>query len=363
MTHDPVTAGLRVDVTVQRGDFTLALDLTVAPGELVAVVGPNGSGKSTLLRTVAGLVASADGGVGLGDVIWDDAATGRFVPPERRKVALVFQDHRLFPHLTALDNVAFPLRAVGTNRSEAHAWALRWLDRLEVSELAPLRPADLSGGQSQRVALARALAMQPHVLLLDEPMAALDPRTRLEVRAGLRGYLAEFAGPVLMVTHDAVDALVLADRIVVLEDGHVSQVGTPQELARRPRTDYVARLVGLNLYAGVVSADPHTVELNSGGALVVAESPGPPGTAAHVVLRPSTVTLQTTRPDHPSARNVWPGRIRELEVIGERVRAVVDGQPGAIVDLTPAAVADLGLRSASPVWLSAKATDLDAFAG
>ncbi|MFV0463807.1 MAG: ABC transporter ATP-binding protein [Nostocoides sp.] len=354
---------MRIDGRVHRGDFTLSAHLAAAPREFLVIVGPNGSGKSTLLGLAAGLLALNEGAISFAGQVWDDAQARTFLPAQRRPVALAFQDYRLFPHLSALQNVAFPIRAAGQKAAQARSEAQGWLDRLGVSSVGRLKPASLSGGQSQRVALARALASRPAALLLDEPLAALDSTTRLDVRAGLRGHVDHVPGPVLMVTHDAVDALVLADRIVVLERGRIVQVGTPAEVSRRPRTEYVARLVGLNLYAGTVGPDGHRIDLQAGGHLVVADSPGPVGTRVHVVLRPSTITVQASRPDQASARNIWPGRIRELEVVGERVRAVVDGAPEAIVDLTPASVADLELRPNVEVWLTAKATDIDAFTG
>jgi molybdate transport system ATP-binding protein len=201
------------------------------------------------------------------------------------------------------------------------------------------------------------------MLLLDEPLSALDARTRLEVRTELRRHLEDFAGPVLLVTHDPLEAMVMTDRLLVIEDGCVVQHGTPAEVARRPATQYIARLVGLNLYPGTVAASDGTVRLTAGGTLVATSTGSLPPLNADVLvaLRPSAISVHTERPDHASPRNVWAGTIAGVELLGDRVRAQVDGRPSALVDLTPAAVADLGLRPGLPVWLSAKATEVDVY--
>jgi molybdate transport system ATP-binding protein len=260
--------------------------------------------------------------------------------------------------------VAFAARARGAGRQRSRELAQPWLDRLDLAQLAYRRPAQLSGGQGQRVALARALAAQPALLLLDEPLAALDAQARLDLRAHLRQYVAGFTGPVLLVTHDPLDAMVLADRIVVLEDGRVVQDATPATVARRPATQYVARLMGLNLYGGRLEPDG-TVALDDGGHLVVPPDPAITRTTTTRVLvgiRPSSISVHTQRPDQVSTRNVWPGTVAGLELLADRVRLQVEGEPAALVDITPAALADLGLRPGSSVWLSAKATETETYA-
>lgn len=356
-------AGLDVRAVVQRGSFRLDVGLTAAPGEVLGVLGPNGAGKSTLLRALAGLCAVADGWITLAGQCLDDPAAGIFVPAEQRPVGLVFQNYRLFPHLSVRDNVAFAPRSKRLRRGAARQLAEQWLERLALTEFAARKPAELSGGQAQRVALARALAAEPGLLLLDEPLAALDASTRLEVRAGLRRHLAQFAGPTLIVTHDALEAMVMTDRLIVVEDGRIVQQGTPAEIARRPATNYVARLVGLNLYRGERDAGG-IVRLDGGGMLTAAggsEQPAAPTGVVLVAIRPSAIAIHTTRPEHASFRNIWQGTVAGLEPLTDRVRVAVDGQPAALVDVTPGAVAELDLARGAPVWLSAKATDIDVY--
>jgi molybdate transport system ATP-binding protein len=351
-----VTASaLRVAAVVERPPFQLDVAIAVQPGEVVAVLGPNGAGKSTLLRAVCGLTAVTSGAIELGGRVVDDGAEV-WVPPVERRIGMVFQDYRLFPHLSVLDNVAFGVRREGLSKGARREAARTWLARLGIHDLADRKPGGVSGGQAQRVALARALAGDPLALLLDEPLAALDAGTRLDVRAELREHLHGFAGPTLLVTHDPLDALVLADRIVVLEAGRVTQEGVALDVARRPATDYVARLLGLNLLRG--RADGGTVELTSGGSLHV------PDAAVHgdvlVAVRPSAISVHGTRPEG-SARNVWSGTVDGVEPIGDRVRISVVGAPSVVVDVTPAAVTDLDLTRGSEVWLAAKATELDVY--
>ena len=362
MSDDP--GPLRVDGRVERGGFALELTATVEPGEVVALLGPNGAGKSTLLRVVSGLLPVATGSVRLGATVLDDAATDTWVPAERRPVTLVFQDYRLFPHLDVRDNVAFAARSRGAGRAESRHLADPWLARLDLADLAGCRPAQLSGGQAQRVALARALAADPGVLLLDEPLAALDARTRVEVRSSLRHHLADFAGPCVVVTHDPLEAMVMADRLLVVEAGRIVQEGTPSAVARHPATDYVARLVGLNLYAGRYDAHTRAVELDGGGRLVVTPVEGTvlPSGRALVALPPSAVSLHREPLAGASQRNVWSGRVVGVELVGDRARVEISGRPGAVVDVTPAALADLGIDRGSEVWLAAKATETVAYA-
>ncbi|MET7290472.1 ABC transporter ATP-binding protein [Streptomyces sp. NPDC005573] len=342
--------GLDARLVVDRGSFRLDVALSAAPGDVVALLGPNGAGKTTALRALAGLVPLGDGHLRL------DGDPLERTPPESRPVGVVFQDYLLFPHLSALDNVAFGPRCQGLGKAEARAQAAVWLDRMGLGEHAGARPRRLSGGQAQRVALARALATKPRLLLLDEPLAALDARTRLEVRAQLRRHLAEFEAVAVLVTHDPLDAMVLADRLVVIEDGRIVQEGAPSDIARRPRTDYIAQLVGLNLYRG--RAQGPTVRLDAGPSVTTTEDLSGP---VFVAFPPDAVTLFTERPEGGSARNLWRCEVAGLETHGDRIRADLTGELSLAADLTTVAAAELDLHPGTPVWATVKATQTHAY--
>ena len=262
---------MRVDLD----GFTLDVELVIEAGRTVAVIGPNGAGKTTLLNALAGLRAITAGRIELDGTVLDDPEAGVYLTPEHRPVGVVFQDNLLFPHLTAIDNVAYGLKTRGAGRREARRKAVSWLQRVGLDGREHARPRQLSGGQAQRVALARALATEPTILLLDEPLAALDATTRNEVRRDLRSHLATFPGIRLLITHDPIDAAVSADHVIVLDHGRVAQTGTPAEITRRPRTPWVAELAGTNLFTGT-AGDGH-VTLDQGGALIIADhaAPGP----------------------------------------------------------------------------------------
>jgi molybdate transport system ATP-binding protein len=236
---EPSTTGhpaLHADVAVTRGAQRIAAAFDVAPGHPLAIIGPNGAGKSTLLAAIAGLVPLDAGTVRIGDRTVDA------LPPERRRVGVVFQDYVLFPHLSVRDNVAFAAR-MRAPRTAARAAAEPWLERYGLAPLADRLPSELSGGQAQRVALARALAADPDVLLLDEPMSALDVELRDDMRAELASHVREFGGATVLVTHSPADAAALADAVLVLEGGRVTQRGTLAELAAEPATPYVRRML------------------------------------------------------------------------------------------------------------------------
>ncbi len=235
---------LDATIRVTRGDFRLDVTLRANDGETLAVLGPNGAGKSTILRCLLGLVPLEAGRITLADTVLDDVDADVFVEPDRRRLGAVFQDYLLFRHLSALDNVAFGLRARGTKKDESRLVARALLERFEVDHLADHFPSQLSGGEAQRVALARALAIEPRAIVLDEPLAALDVTTRRSVRDELGRFLTTFSGPRLLVTHDPVDARRLADRVLIVENGHVVQEGSIVDVARRPATAYVEALFG-----------------------------------------------------------------------------------------------------------------------
>jgi molybdate transport system ATP-binding protein len=362
-----VVSGLHVRASVTRGSFDLDVAFDVAPGEVLGVLGPNGAGKTTLLRALAGLTPLTNGAITLDEQSLDDVDAGVFVPPELRPVAIVFQNYRLFPHLSVLENVAFGPRSRGTGRAAARSAARAQLDKLAIADLAGRKPRELSGGQAQRVALARALAASPGVLLFDEPLSALDAQTRLAVRAELRQHLASFPGPALIVTHDPLEAMIMTDRLLVIERGRVVQQGPPAEVARRPTTQYIAQLVGLNLYPGR-RAGATTVRLEGGGELTYAapldlglDAAGAQTDDMLVAIRPASIAIHTKRPDSASPRNMWSGTVVGMELLTDRIRVQIDGAPPALVDVTPDAVAELDLVAGRQVWLTAKATDVDVY--
>ncbi|MFD9034144.1 ABC transporter permease [Streptomyces sp. NPDC059567] len=335
---------LRSEVT----GFT-RLTLDAEPGTTIAVVGPNGAGKTTLLRALLGLTPRARATLRLGDIDVTD------LPPHRRGVAWVPQDGALFPHMTALANTAYGQRAQGVSRTEARREARRWLDRLGVGHLAHRRPTQLSGGQAQRVALARALAARPRLLVLDEPLAALDQTTRAHVRHTLRTHLAGFGGVCLIVTHDPVEAVSLADRVLVLDEGRALQDASPAEVTRHPHSPWVARMLGRNAWPGTATTGGLTLR---GGGMLITADPLTPGTEALAVIPPEAVAVHREKPGG-SPRNVWPGTVREITTSGSRLRVLVtsDQAPDLIAEITPQAAAELGLADGVSVWTSVKATE------
>ena len=345
---------LVADVQLRLGSLDLAVAFQAEPGEVVAVLGPNGAGKTTLLRAIAGLTPIAKGSVVLDGVVLEDTATGTYVPTERRPIGVVFQSYLLFPHLSALDNVAFGLHARGRSR-DATAVARRWLERMDLAAYENARPAALSGGQAQRVALARALATDPRLLLLDEPLAALDASTRVSVRRDLRRALTEFAGVRVLVTHDPLEAVALADRLVILEGGRILQSGTAAEVTQRPRSPYVADLVGVNLMRGRASGGHIAID---GGGTLTAMS-GADG-EVFAVVHPRNVALYRSQPEG-TPRNVWSGRITAVDRQGDRVRVSVAGPPRLVAEVTPAAVRELHLAEGGEVWVSLKAAEVEVY--
>jgi len=346
---------LTAQVAVRLGTFDLDVSIDATPGEIVAVLGPNGAGKTTFLRAVAGLVPLTQGRVVLDEVVLEDAARHIHLPPERRPIGVVFQEYLLFPHLSALENVAFGLRARGVTARDSRARAASWLERLGVGDDADARPRTLSGGQAQRVALARALAIDPRLLLLDEPLAALDASARGAVRRDLKRHLASFAGIRILITHDPLEAVALADRLVILERGRVVQTGSPAEVTQRPRSRYVADLVGVNLLRGTAARG--LVALAGGAVLQSAD--GVDGDV-FAVIYPRAVALHRARPEG-SPRNVWRGRASALDFQNDRVRVGIEGELPIIAEVTPAAVSELDLAEGGEVWASVKATEITVY--
>jgi len=350
-----VSPYLDAHVVVRRPGHTLDVRLTAERGDVVAVIGPNGAGKSTLVRALAGVVPLDDGWVTCDGETWDGPASR--TETRRREVGMVFQRELLFPHLSALGNVAFGPRSRGVPRRVAEERARAWLTRLGVEDLAGRRPAQLSGGQAQRVAIARALVTEPRLLLLDEPLSSLDVGVAMALRLELSRHLADFPGVSVLVTHDALDAMTVANRVLVIDDGRVAQDGTPAEVAQQPATDHVARLVGLNVLRGTSSGT--SIRLADGTTLV---STTPARGDVSACFSPSAVTLTVEEP-HGSARNRWPGRVTSVAPHGSAVRVHLDAAAGLIADVTPASAAQLGVVPGAEVWATVKATEVSVYGG
>jgi molybdate transport system ATP-binding protein len=335
------------------------VELTVAEGETLAVLGPNGAGKSTLLALIAGLLRPDHGTARLGDRLLfdvDGLGCGPSLRPHERGVSMLAQDALLFPHLSALDNVAFGPRSAGVPRREAGRRAADWLARVDATGLADRRPVQLSGGQAQRVAVARALAAGPDLLLLDEPMAALDVSVAPALRRTLRDVLADRTA--IVVTHDVLDAFTLADRVVVLEGGRVVDAGPTHDVLERPTTPFAAGLAGLDLLTG--TAHGGGVRLEDGTLLTARSADGlPAGAAAAVAVRPSAVRVSTGSPASPTpSENVLDVVVTDLEPRGDVVR-VRAGDVSA--DVPPGVVAGLDLVPGSAVRFSFDAGDAVAY--
>ncbi len=345
---------LDAHVMLTHGSLDLDVALTVADGETVAILGPNGAGKTTLLRALAGLISIDAGQITVDGVVLDDGGAINAMP-EHRSVGIVFQDYLLFPHLSALDNVAFGLRNRGIRRAEARRTAAVALEAVGLVNFASMKPHELSGGQRQRVAFVRALVTEPRLLLLDEPLAALDQLARGGVRRELRTRLRDHTGARVLVTHDPLDAAALADRLVIVEHGRVMQSGTFAEVSARPGSDYVAELVGVNLLRGIVHDGQ--LDLETGGHLVATT---PSAGIALAIVHPRSVALHR-QPPGGSPRNVAAGHVVGIESLGDRVRVRVDGPVPLVAEITPAALHDLGLEQGSEVWTAVKATDITVF--
>lgn len=340
-------------MVVHRDDgFVLDVGLTVRAGRTTALLGPNGAGKSTALAALAGLVPITEGRIVIDGEVVDDPATGVFVPAAQRRVGVVFQDGLLFDHLSVRDNVAFGPRAAGTSGADATALADRWLSTLGVADLADRAPPSLSGGQAQRVAIARALVTEPRLVLLDEPMSALDVQGRAGLRRTLAAHLERLDAPRVLVTHDPVEAFLLADDVAVLEDGRITQTGTPDEIRQRPVTPYAADLVGTNLLFG--DADDGTVTVDD-HPLRIADRrvAGPVVLAVH----PHAIVLGPTAP-RSSARNVWRTTVTRTEDLGDRHRVTVGAPLPLTAEVTPSAVDELDLVPGATVHVSVKATEI-----
>lgn len=342
------------------------VSLTIAPAETVAIMGPNGAGKSTLLAVIAGLLHPDTGKAEVdGQVLFDLTEGSRtWTAPHHRGTALLAQEPLLFPHLSALENVAFGPRSAGVSRKEARETAREWLAAVDAGELASYLPAELSGGQAQRVAVARALAANPELLLLDEPMAALDIHAAPVIRRLLKHVLA--GRRAIIITHDVLDALMLADRVIILEGGRIVEEGPTREVLQRPRSRFAAGLAGLNLVAGTITSEgPSMGSITTPAGQVFAGEHGEALVAGRdgvAVFPPSAVSVFLTEP-HGSPRNSFAVTVAELEPHGDQIRVRAGESGGLSADVTPAASADLGLAPGMTVYFVIKAGAVSIYPG
>jgi molybdate transport system ATP-binding protein len=345
--------GLDVRLRLRRSDaFLLDLAFSIPPRKTSALLGPNGAGKSTVVAAVAGLLPIDDGQISLSGRVLDNPSADLFIPPEERRIGVVFQDYLLFPHLTVADNVAFGPRARGARRSASSGPVETWLERVGLSGLGGRKPAQLSGGQSQRVALARAMINEPDLLLLDEPLSALDVTTRAKLRRDLAAHLDQFPGPRLLITHDPTEAFLLADEIHIIENGSITQSGTPDDIRLRPRTRYAADLAGSNLVMGR-ARDGHVDTGTHILQIADRELAGP----VMATISPKAISIYRQRPEG-SPRNTWQAQIELIEHMDDRVRVRVGAPLALTIEITQGAAQDLELAPGVRIWLSIKATEI-----
>ena len=350
-------SGVRVSVRLRQRD--VEFDLSLADGEVLAVLGPNGAGKSTLLQMIAGLLHPDTGRIALGQTVVTDAEAGTFVPAHARGVAMLSQQAMLFPHMSVLANVGYAPRCRGLSRSAARLAARRWLDAVGAADLAERRPAQLSGGQAQRVALARALAAEPRLLLLDEPMAALDVTAGPSMRRLLREVLSDTGRTAIIVTHDLLDALAIADKVIVVERGRIVESGAVREVLTTPRSEFAATIAGVNLVPGSITGPG--ILRTPWGADLSGVSELPVGTPAIALFRPAAVAVHLSAP-HASPRNVIAVTITELDIHGTTVRVrgahPDDDRTVLAADITAAAAADLDLEPGTSVYFVVKTQEV-----
>ena len=340
-------------VTAQLTSRGFDIDLTVRDGETLAILGPNGAGKSTLFDVLVGLARPDTGCAVLGEAVLFDLGPGAntWMPPSSRGISLLSQQALLFPRMTVLDNVAFGPRSRGAGRQESRRLAAHWLEQVDAAEFAQRKPAQLSGGQAQRIAIARALAASPALLLLDEPMAALDVTVTPALRRLLRRVLANQT--TILVTHDVLDAFTLADRVAVMNDGRVVELGETREVFEKPRSPFTAALVGLNLFTGIrtqtglTSTDGHVLPASSDTTI-------PDGTGVGATLRPGALDLALAKGNDPNRVYIRTA-VTDLEPRGDLIRVSTEF---AFADIRPLRAATLDLHPGITVWVSYSPSEL-----
>jgi molybdate transport system ATP-binding protein len=353
---------LHADVRTRVGRIELDVELDVGRGRCLALAGPSGAGKSTVLRIIAGIVRPERGRVSCDGQVWLDTGAGVNLAPERRSCGYVFQDYALFAHLNAWQNVAYSLRSLP--RHERRRRAEELLARFGLAHLCEARPTTLSGGERQRVAVARALARRPSVLLLDEPLSALDARTRASAQRELATVLRETGVPALLVTHDFAEAATLGDEVAVIDDGQLLQRGNPAELAATPASAFVADFIGAVVLRGFARAGAEgmtVVELEGGGSIASTDAAAGPVAAS---VFPWDIVIEPPGADGvSSARNRLPAQVQTVTTIGGRVRLGLGAAQPLVAEVTEAAVSELGLAPGVPVVATWKAAATRLLAG
>lgn len=353
---------LMAQVRLERGDFELDVELGVQAGHTLVLLGPNGSGKSTLVEALAGLVRIDEGEIILDGQLLERPRDGVHVRPQRRSIGVMFQGLWLFPHMTVRDNVAYGLWAQGMRRRRARRQADPLLERLGLSALADRRPRQLSGGEAQRVALARALSVQPRLLLLDEPLSALDLESRPRTRSFLQLALREFGGVRLVVTHDPLEAQLLGDHLMVLENGRVAQSGPVDEVRKKPRTPYIATLAGVNLLCGRIEQRGSQWRfLSPEGELEVELREPPPAGATFATIHPAQVKLGCSRPEAPGP-NVLRGRVESLQLEGHRILLRLATKPPLLAEISMSELSPQELQPGTEVWAVVPPAEIEVYA-
>jgi molybdopterin-binding protein len=343
------------DLCVDLGQFLLQdVNLDIEEGEYFVVLGPTGAGKTVLLEAIAGLYPVRSGRIWLDD----EEITG--LGPERRGIGFAYQDYALFPHLSVRDNVGFGLRQRGHRKGEIRTRVDELAELIGISRLLDRRPGTLSGGESQKVVLARALATRPRLLLLDEPLSAMDPLTREELQRELRGIHERFRITTVHVTHDFEEAIAMGDRIAVLGEGRVVQVGTAEEVFRRPNSEFVARFsLAQNIFMVKVEEGQNGLGIISFGDTRISTSSERRG-ALHASLRPEDILI-STEPLHSSALNSLPGTISEVSDRGSTVYLTVSVPPDFVCLITRRSFEEMELRRGMQVFITFKASAVHIF--